>query len=196
MSQGAYGHGSSQVQLNRIDKHVWEIPKGSQPGMRVPGRIYADDALIEKMRSDATLQQCANVATLPGLYNWSITMPDGHEGYGFPIGGVAASDYDEGVVSPGGIGYDINCGVRLIRTNLAETEVRPLLPKLLDTMFTNVPSGLGSKGKVGRLSQGDLEKVTREGVEWAVDHGYGWSEDQKHCEENGCMAIADPDKVS
>src|SRR5208283_5939988 len=109
MSQGAYGHGSTQVQLNRIDKYVWEIPKDSQPGMRVPGRIYADDALIEKMRSDATLQQCANVATLPGLYNWSITMPDGHEGYGFPIGGVAASDYDEGVVSPGGIGYDINC---------------------------------------------------------------------------------------
>ena len=152
MSQGAYGHGSTNVPLQRIDKYVWEIPKDSQPGMRVPGRIYADDALIEKMRSDATLQQCANVATLPGLYNWSITMPDGHEGYGFPIGGVAASDYDEGIVSPGGIGYDINCGVRLIRTNLTETDVRPLLPKLLDAMFANVPSGLGSRGKVGRLS--------------------------------------------
>ena len=196
MSQGAYGHSSSNVQLKRIDKYVWEIPKDSQTGMRVPGRIYADDALIEKMRSDATLQQCANVATLPGLYNWSITMPDGHEGYGFPIGGVAASDYDEGVVSPGGIGYDINCGVRLIRTNLTETEVRPMLSKLLDTMFVNVPSGLGSRGKVGRLSSGDLEKVTREGVEWAVDHGYGWSEDRKHCEESGCMETADPDKVS
>jgi tRNA-splicing ligase RtcB len=95
--------------------------------MRVPGRIYADDALIEKMRTDATLQQCANVATLPGLYKWALTMPDGHEGYGFPIGGVAASDYDEGIVSPGGIGYDINCGVRLIRTNLTETDVRPHL---------------------------------------------------------------------
>ncbi len=111
MSQApAYGHASSQqVSIRRIDKYIWEIPKDSQPGMRVPGRIYADDALIEKMRTDATLQQCANVATLPGLYNWSITMPDGHEGYGFPIGGVAASDYDEGIVSPGGIGYDINC---------------------------------------------------------------------------------------
>ena len=110
MSQGsAYGHTSQQIPIKRIDKYVWEIPKDAQPGMRVPGRIYADDALIEKMRTDATLQQCANVATLPGLYNWSITMPDGHEGYGFPIGGVAASDYDEGVVSPGGIGYDINC---------------------------------------------------------------------------------------
>jgi tRNA-splicing ligase RtcB len=164
--------------------------------MRVPGRIYADEALIEKMRTDATLQQCANVATLPGLYKWAITMPDGHEGYGFPIGGVAASDYDEGVVSPGGIGYDINCGVRLIRTNLDEADVRPVLGKLLDTLFTNIPSGLGSRGKVGRLSQTDLEKVTREGVEWAIEHGYGWAEDRKHCEENGCMETANPDKVS
>ncbi len=110
MSQApAYGRASQQVSLRRIDKYIWEIPKDSQPGMQVPGRIYADDALIEKMRTDATLQQCANVATLPGLYNWAITMPDGHEGYGFPIGGVAASDYDEGGVSPGGIGYDVNC---------------------------------------------------------------------------------------
>lgn len=109
MSQPAYGRASQQVALKQIDKYVWEIPKDSQPGMTVPGRIYADDALIGKMRTDATLQQCANVATLPGLYKWAITMPDGHEGYGFPIGGVAASDYDEGVVSPGGIGYDINC---------------------------------------------------------------------------------------
>lgn len=196
VSQGAYGHSSERVPINRVDTYVWEIPKDSQHGMRVPGRIYADEALIEKMRTDATLQQCANVATLPGLYNWSITMPDGHEGYGFPIGGVAASDYDEGVVSPGGVGYDINCGVRLIRTNLMESDVRPVLGKLLDAMFVNVPSGLGSRGKVGRVSAGDLEKVTREGVEWAMDHGYGWAEDQKHCEENGCMETANPDKVS
>ena len=192
----AYGRGSSQIPIHQVDKYIWEIPQDAQHGMRVAGRIYADNALIEKMRTDATLQQCANVATLPGLYKWAITMPDGHEGYGFPIGGVAASDYEEGVVSPGGIGYDINCGVRLIRTNLMETDVRPVLSKLLDVMFVNVPSGLGSRGKVGRLSSSDLEKVTREGVEWAVDHGYGWAEDQKHCEENGCMARADPDKVS
>jgi len=197
MSQfSAYGHGSSQIPIRQVSNCVWEIPQDSKSGMRVPGRIYADDALVQKMRTDATLQQCANVATLPGLYKWAITMPDGHEGYGFPIGGVAASDYDEGVVSPGGIGYDINCGVRLIRTNLMESDVRPQLGKLLDTMFVNVPSGLGSRGKVGRLSSGDLEKVTREGVEWAVDHGYGWAEDQRHCEENGCMETADPDKVS
>lgn len=197
MSQApAYGGASQQVSIRRLDKYIWEIPKDSQPGMRVPGRIYADDALIEKMRTDATLQQCANVATLPGLYNWAITMPDGHEGYGFPIGGVAASDYDEGVVSPGGVGFDINCGVRLIRTNLTENDVRPVLGKLLDTMFVNIPSGLGSRGKVGRLSPSDLEKVTTEGVGWAVAHGYGWAEDQKHCEENGCMETANPDKVS
>ena len=153
MSQGAYGHSSSQIPINRIDKYVWEIPQDPKAGMRVPGRIYADDALIEKMRTDATLQQCANVATLPGLYKWAITMPDGHEGYGFPIGGVAASDYDEGVVSPGGIGYDINCGVRLIRTNLIESDVRPVLGKLLDSLFANIPSGLGSRGKMGRLSR-------------------------------------------
>jgi tRNA-splicing ligase RtcB len=120
MSQGAYGHSSTQIPIHRIDKFVWEIPQDPKAGMRVPGRIYADEALIEKMRTDATLQQCANVATLPGLYKWSITMPDGHEGYGFPIGGVAASDYDEGVVSPGGIGYDINCltGDALVLTEL------------------------------------------------------------------------------
>jgi tRNA-splicing ligase RtcB len=197
MSQtSAYGRGSNQIPIRRVDKCIWEIPSDAQTGMRVPGRIYADDALIEKMRTDATLQQCANVATLPGLYKWAITMPDGHEGYGFPIGGVAASDYDEGVVSPGGIGYDINCGVRLIRTNLTEADVRPVLGKLLDSLFVNVPSGLGSRGKVGRLSSGDLEKVTREGVDWAVDHGYGWAEDRRHCEENGCMETANPDKVS
>jgi tRNA-splicing ligase RtcB len=196
MSQGAYGHSSTQVPIQRIDKFIWEIPKDPKTGMRVPGRIYADEALIEKMRTDATLQQCANVATLPGLYNYAITMPDGHEGYGFPIGGVAASDYNEGVVSPGGIGYDINCGVRLIRTNLSEGDVRPVIGKVLDSLFANVPSGLGSRGKVGRLSGGDLEKVTREGVEWAIEHGYGWAEDRRHCEENGCMETADPDKVS
>ena len=197
MSQGpAYGRGSQQVQLRQVDKFIWEIPQNAQPGMNVPGRIYADDALIEKMRTDATLQQCANVATLPGLYKYAITMPDGHEGYGFPIGGVAASDYNEGIVSPGGIGFDVNCGVRLIRTNLMEADVRPALGKLLDSLFSNVPSGLGSRGKVGRLSPADLEKVMTEGVEWAVDHGYGWAEDQKHCEENGCMETANPDKVS
>jgi tRNA-splicing ligase RtcB len=163
--------------------------------MSVAGRVYADKPLLDKMRSDATLEQCANVATLPGVCRWSLTMPDGHEGYGFPIGGVAAMDYDEGVVSPGGVGYDINCGVRLIRTNLAESDVRPIIPRLLDALFSNVPSGLGSLGKI-RVTQSDLDRVVADGVDWALDHGYGWPEDKKHCEENGCMETADPSKVS
>jgi tRNA-splicing ligase RtcB len=181
--------------VKQINEYVWEIPQSFRPGMRVAGRIYADKPLLEKMRTDATLEQCANVATLPGVHKWSITMPDGHEGYGFPIGGVAAMDYDEGVVSPGGVGYDINCGVRLIRTNLNETDVRPALPRLLDALFNNIPSGLGSLGKI-RVTQMDLDKVVADGVEWAIDHGYGWSEDKNRCEENGCMESADPSKVS
>ena len=181
--------------MKQLSEYMWEIPESFKPGMRVAGRIYADKTLIDKMRTDATLEQCANVATLPGIHKWSITMPDGHEGYGFPIGGVAAMDYDEGVISPGGVGYDINCGVRLIRTNLNEGDVRPVLPKLLDTLFNNIPSGLGSLGKI-RVTQGDLDKVVDDGVEWAIDHGYGWSEDKNHCEENGCMEAADPSKVS
>jgi tRNA-splicing ligase RtcB len=181
--------------LRQLSEYMWEIPESFRPGMRVAGRIYADKTLIDKMRTDATLEQCANVATLPGIHKWSITMPDGHEGYGFPIGGVAAMDYDEGVISPGGVGYDINCGVRLIRTNLNEADVKPALPKLLDTLFNNIPSGLGSLGKI-RVTQGDLDKVVDDGVEWAIDHGYGWPEDKKHCEENGCMEAADPSKVS
>ena len=193
--EDAYGRSSERVQFKQLDEYMWEIPQSFRPGMKVAGRIYADKTLIEKMRLDATLEQCANVATLPGIHKWSITMPDGHEGYGFPIGGVAAMDYDEGVISPGGVGYDINCGVRLIRTNLNENDMKPALSKLLDALFENVPSGLGSLGKI-RVTQGEIDKVVADGVEWAVDRGYGWSEDKNHCEENGCMESADPSKVS
>jgi len=163
--------------------------------MRVPGRVYADEALLEKMLSDATLEQCANVSFLPGIYKWSITLPDGHEGYGFPIGGVAATDYDEGVISPGGVGYDINCGVRAIATNLTEEDVRPSLSKLLATMFELIPSGLGSRGQI-RLSTSELDRAVEEGVRWAIDRGYGWPEDAENCEEGGCMEMADASKVS
>lgn len=186
---------NSRVPLREIDRYIWEIPKDYKPGMRVPGRVYADEALLEKMRSDMTLEQCANVAHLPGIYKWAITLPDGHEGYGFPIGGVAATDLEEGVISPGGVGYDINCGARLIRTDLSKKDVIPLLPKLLDTLFTYIPSGLGSRGKI-RVSISELERVVSEGVRWAIDRGYGWDEDAEHCEENGCMEGANPDKVS
>jgi len=185
----------TRVPLKQVDKYIWEIPQSYKPGMRVPGRIYADEALLEKMKLDRTLEQCANVAFLPGIQKWSITLSDGHEGYGFPIGGVAATDYEEGVVSPGGVGYDINCGVRLLRTNLTEKELHPHLPKLLDTLFNYIPSGLGSRGRIKVTAQ-QLDMVAVEGVKWAVREGYGWSQDAEHCEENGSMPGADPSKVS
>jgi tRNA-splicing ligase RtcB len=181
--------------MKKIDENIWEIPQSFLPGMNVPGRVYADEALLEKMKLDRTLIQCANVAHLPGIYKWAITLPDGHEGYGFPIGGVAATDYEKGVVSPGGVGYDINCGTRLLQTNLTEEEVRPVLPSLLDTLFKYIPSGLGSRGQI-KVSHVELEKVLSDGVEWAIDRGYGWSEDATKCEEEGCMESADPSKVS
>ena len=185
---------SSRVPLERVSEYVWRIPK-YRPDMKVPGVVYADSFLLEKMKTDRTLIQCSNVATLPGIYKYAITMPDGHEGYGFPIGGVAATDYDEGVISPGGVGYDINCGVRLLRTNLTEKDVRPVLGRLLEAIFRNVPSGLGSKGKI-RLTHQELDRVIEEGINWAISRGYGWPEDRDHCEEYGCMEGADPSKIS
>ncbi|MGB6680793.1 MAG: RtcB family protein [Candidatus Bathyarchaeia archaeon] len=183
------------IQMKKIDENIWEIPQSFLPGMNVPGRVYADEKLLEKMKLDRTLSQCANVAHLPGICKWAITLPDGHEGYGFPIGGVAATDYEKGVVSPGGVGYDINCGTRLLQTNLTEKEIRPILPTLLDTLFKYIPAGLGSRGQI-KVSHVELEKVLSDGVEWAIDRGYGWSEDATKCEEEGCMESADPSKVS
>jgi len=188
-------HSGEKVPLERIDDYNWHIPK-YKPNMRVPGRVFADESLLEKMQTDRTLQQCVNVAHLPGIYKYAITLPDGHEGYGFPIGGVAATDYDEGVISPGGVGYDINCGVRLLATNLSEQDIRPKLADLTNTIFNNVPSGLGSRRKDFRVTTHDLERLVVEGVQWAIDQGLGWSEDAKHCEERGCMKNANPDKVS
>ena len=186
---------SHEVPLKRIDAYIWEIPQGYRHGMRVPGRVYADEVLLEKMRGDLTLRQCANVACLPGIYKFSIVLPDGHQGYGFPIGGVAAFDAENGVISPGGVGYDINCGVRLIRTNLTVDDVKPVLKDLINTLFYLVPSGVGSRGRI-RLSMSELDRVLAEGVDWAIDHGYGWSEDADFCEERGHMKVADPAKVS
>lgn len=183
------------VPLERVDKYTWRIPK-YKSGMRVPGVIFADDDLLEKMKTDRTLEQCANVAHLPGIYKYSITLPDGHEGYGFPIGGVAATDYEEGVISPGGVGYDINCGVRLLITNFSEKDVRPKLNELATTIFHNVPCGLGSHRRDFSVSINELDRITWEGVPYLVDKGYGWREDIEHCEEHGCMPGANPDKVS
>src|SRR4030042_5304114 len=184
-----------KVPLEKLDNYSWRIPK-YKSGMRVPGMIFANDALMEKMKTDRTLWQCANVAHLPGIYKYAVTLPDGHEGYGFPIGGVAATDYDEGVISPGGVGYDINCGVRLLTTNFSEQDVRPKLVQLANTIFENVPCGLGSRRKDLRVTLGDLERIATEGVSWAIAQGLGWRDDAEHCEELGCMKNANPNKVS
>jgi tRNA-splicing ligase RtcB len=184
------------VPIEKIDEYSWRIPKSFRLGMRVPGRIFADEPLIEKIKTDRTLNQCANVAHLPGIYKYAVTLPDGHEGYGFPIGGVAATDYEEGVLSPGGVGYDINCGVRLLTTNLSESDIRPYLAALTTAIFRNVPSGLGSSRKDFRLNLHELERLITEGVSWAVEKGLGRPKDMEHCEEGGCMEGANPDKVS
>jgi len=184
------------VPLERTDKYSWRIPQTFRPGMRVPGLVLADEDLLSKMRTDRTLTQCVDVAFLPGIRKYSITLPDGHEGYGFPIGGVAATDYKEGVISPGGVGYDINCGVRLLTTNFSEKDVQPKLAELAGVIFSNVPSGLGSSRKDVKMSHQELDRIVTEGVPRVVDQGFGWPDDVKHCEENGRMEQADPDKVS
>jgi tRNA-splicing ligase RtcB len=186
---------SEKVPLEKLNDYTWRIPK-YKPGMRVPGIIFADKMLLEKMQTDRTLEQCANVAYLPGIYKYSITLPDGHEGYGFPIGGVAATDYNEGVISPGGVGYDINCGVRLLTTNLSEQDIKPKLVQLTNAIFENVPCGLGSRRKDFKVTIHDLDRLAMEGVQWVIDQGLGWDEDAEHCEEHGCMKNANPDKVS
>jgi tRNA-splicing ligase RtcB len=184
-----------RVPLEKVNDYMWQIPK-YKPGMQVPGMVFANQALLEKMQTDRTLWQCSNVAQLPGIYKYAVTLPDGHEGYGFPIGGVAATDYENGVISPGGVGYDINCGVRLLSTTLSEKDIRPKLAPLAEAIFRNVPSGLGSRRKDFTVSNSDLEKLVTEGVQWLIDRGLGWSKDAMHCEENGHMANANPDKVS
>jgi len=184
------------VPLERTGEYTWRIPKSFKPGMRVPGLVFADEELLSKMKTDRTLIQCADVAHLPGIYKYAITLPDGHEGYGFPIGGVAATDYEEGVISPGGVGYDINCGVRLLVTNFSEKDVQPKLRKLAEIIFRNVPSGLGSRRKNLSVSLSELDRIVTEGAPRIIEQGFGWPEDVEHCEENGCMKFADPDKVS
>jgi tRNA-splicing ligase RtcB (3'-phosphate/5'-hydroxy nucleic acid ligase) len=183
------------VPLEKVNDYMFRIPQ-YKAGMRVPGMIFANQTLLEKMRTDRTLWQCSNVANLPGIYKYAITLPDGHEGYGFPIGGVAATDFDNGVISPGGVGYDINCGVRLLSTNMTEKDVRPKLAVLAETIYRNVPSGLGSRRKDFKVSSSELDHLTVEGVNWLINKGYGWPEDAEHCEELGHMKNANPDKVS
>ncbi|MBM4447489.1 MAG: RtcB family protein [Chloroflexi bacterium] len=184
-----------QGQLNKVDDYRWEIPKSYKPGMRVPGLVYADTAMLEVIREEQSLEQVANVSFLPGIVGHSLAMPDIHWGYGFPIGGVAATRVNDGVISPGGVGYDINCGVRLLRTNLTENEVKPKIKELVNALFNDIPSGLGSEGKI-RVGEKEIDEVLTEGAHWAVKRGFGLSEDLEATEETGRMKGAAPDKVS
>jgi tRNA-splicing ligase RtcB len=181
--------------LTKIDDYRWEVPTSYKAGMTVPGLIYASESMLDHIWEDNVYQQVANVAFLPGIIGRSMAMPDIHWGYGFPIGGVAATRLEDGVVSPGGVGFDINCGVRLLRTNLTGGEVKPKIEAITSELYVNVPSGLGSKGKL-RVNEKELDELMVKGSRWAVEKGYGEAEDIRHTEETGCIKGANPDKVS
>ena len=185
---------STTMKVSSIADCVWEIPPSEKPGMRVPARIYASEALIAQM-DQGVFEQVTNVACLPGIVRAALCMPDGHWGYGFPIGGVAAFRTDNGIISPGGIGFDINCGMRLLRTRLGEDEVRPKLRELVAALFAAVPSGVGAKGFV-HLSDAEFRRVMVEGAGWCIARGYGWAEDLDRMEGRGCLPGADPAHVS
>ena len=184
-----------QGPLERVDEFRWKIPKSYKKMMKVDGIIIASEHMIEDIKKDNAPEQVANVATLPGIIRASYAMPDIHWGYGFPIGGVAAFDYDEGIISPGGVGYDINCGVKMLRTELMLKDVQPKIKGLIDMIFHEVPSGVGSEGKI-KLNKNDLNNVLNEGAKWAIENGYGWEEDLERIEENGKIKFADSSKVS
>jgi tRNA-splicing ligase RtcB (3'-phosphate/5'-hydroxy nucleic acid ligase) len=181
--------------LRRIDPVRWELPVEAMAGMRVPGLIYADDALMELIASDSAIEQVANVATLPGIVGKSLALPDVHWGYGFPIGGVAATQVQDGVVSPGGVGFDINCGVRLLRTSLGVQEVLPVLDKLIDQLFRDVPAGPGRNSRQA-LSAADEEAILRRGAAAAVELGYGVPADLDNLESRGTLGGAELEQVS
>jgi tRNA-splicing ligase RtcB len=185
----------SDIIPKKIGENQYQIDADSNLGMKVPVRIYADEPLLQKMLSDRTVMQARNVSSIPGILGHSVVLPDGHEGYGFPVGGVAAMDAEEGMISPGGVGYDINCGVRLLRSNLTEQTVRSKLKELVTDLFSSIPSGVGSKGAV-KLNPSELDEVLVKGVNWAINNGYGSSDDSDVCEENGQIDNADPNKVS
>ena len=184
----------SDLQIERLDANRWRIPR--QGGMRVDGIVYASGEMMAGLRDDASLTQVANVAHLPGIRGASLAMPDIHWGYGFPIGGVAATDAEEGVISPGGVGYDINCGVRLLSSELTLGEVRPRIRELVATLFANVPTGMGAGRKDLKLTAEDLDGVLGEGARWAVERGLGTAEDLETLEEGGAIEGADPSLVS
>ena len=179
--------------LQKIDDFRWRIPQSYKSGMRTEGIIYSTEKMLADM--DESLEQVANVAFLPGIVGPSMAMPDIHWGYGFPIGGVAAMDYESGVVSPGGVGFDINCGVRMLRTDLTLNDVKGKIGDLIDQLYINVPSGVGSEGNI-RVDESELKQVMVKGAKWMVEHGFGWAEDLDVSEEGGAMTMADPSNIS
>ena len=181
------------MEFKKLDNYRWEIPRSG--GMRVPGLVYASEKMLESIRNDNAVEQVANVAWLPGVVGSSMAMPDIHWGYGFPIGGVAAMDAEEGVISPGGVGYDINCGVRLMATELSFAEVKNRIRDLVSGLYRDVPCGVGEGGDLV-LERKELEKVAREGARWMAAHGFAGESDIEYCEDGGCFPGADPTAVS
>lgn len=181
--------------VHQIAPFLYEIPKTHRSDMRVPARLYADPEILEKAFEDRSLEQLVNTATLPGVVGYALAMPDIHQGYGFPIGGVVATSVSEGVISPGGVGYDINCGVRLLGSHLSQEELAPYLSDLATALQRHVPSGVGEHGFL-RLQVNELDQVLEQGAQWALRRGYARSEDLEHTEENGCIAGADASKCS
>ncbi|MFB0516484.1 MAG: RtcB family protein [Candidatus Neomarinimicrobiota bacterium] len=183
----------SEIELKRVSKYIYEIPmKG---GMKVPGTVFASEKLLKAISRDRTLEQVQNVAFLPGILKASMVLSDAHQGYGFPIGGVAAFDLDEGIISPGGVGYDINCGVRLLRTNLTKPDILARQKEVVEALYRKIPSGVG-RGSKFKLTGRELDNVLEGGAPYIVDKGYGSRQDYLHLEEEGCMQGADSGKVS
>lgn len=181
--------------LKRIDEYTYEIPATFREDMRVPARFYSDSKLLEGILGDRSLEQLVNTATLPGVIKHALAMPDIHQGYGFPIGGVVATKMPDGVISPGGVGYDINCGVRLLATHLEQEEIYPYLDDLASALNANCPSGVGKGGNI-KLKKGELTQIMEIGANWAMKRGYATDTDLERTEENGCIAGADATKVS
>jgi tRNA-splicing ligase RtcB (3'-phosphate/5'-hydroxy nucleic acid ligase) len=184
-----------EYKIKKLSDYKWEVEKDKSLGMRVPGIIFADREILEIAEKEKTLDQLVNVANLPGILNASFAMPDIHYGYGFPIGGVAAFDLEDGVISPGGVGYDISCGVRMLRTNIDAGDIGKRLEGIMYRLYDSIPKGVGSKGKI-KMSKQQMEKIFTLGAGWAVKQGYGWQEDIEYTEENGCMDGANPGYVS
>jgi tRNA-splicing ligase RtcB len=181
--------------FKRINDYLWEVPRGFREDMRVPARLYASDELLEEATRDRSLDQLVNTATLPGIVQHALAMPDIHQGYGFPIGGVVATELPHGVISPGGVGYDINCGVRLLGSRMAREEIEPYIKDVATALYHNCPSGVGKKGHL-RLSRKELDEVAADGSRWALKKGYARREDVERTEEGGKLAGADPNQVS